>query len=424
MSKTPLNINVLEAARERLRIVFEDFPRVYVSFSGGKDSGVMLELAIEAARAAGRLPLDVLVVDLEAQYTHTMSYVERQLSRPEVRGWWVCLPLNLRNAVSQHQPFWMCWEPGQQEKWVRPMPTHEAVVNDPATLPFFRPGMEFEEFTPAFGEWFSRGERTACLVGIRTDESLNRFRTIARDDKERWRGYAWTTRLPGTEVYNAYPIYDWRTADIWTANGRFGWDYNRAYDLMHLAGLSIHQMRLCQPYGDDQRKGLWLYRVMEPDTWARVVARVEGANFGARYSSKGILGHLRVDLPEGHTWESYGRLLLRTMPPHLAAHYIGKINTYFRWWALHCGGRTQHQKVEAEDDRFDAMGIYINDVIPYDGYTGEGPDTPAWRDPPWKRICRVLLKNDYWCKGIGFQQTTREREALQRLALEAFHAAQ
>ena len=32
-------------------------------------------------------------------------------------------------------------------------------------------------------------------------------------------------------IYNAYPIYDWKTQDIWIANGKFGWTYNHLYDL-------------------------------------------------------------------------------------------------------------------------------------------------------------------------------------------------
>jgi predicted phosphoadenosine phosphosulfate sulfurtransferase len=42
--KIPLNQNVLEAALERITWTLETLPRVCVSFSGGKDSGLMLHL--------------------------------------------------------------------------------------------------------------------------------------------------------------------------------------------------------------------------------------------------------------------------------------------------------------------------------------------------------------------------------------------
>ena len=65
MPKTYTDKDVSTATTERLNFVFAEFEKVYVSFSGGEDSGVLLNLAIEAARRAGKLPLDVLLVDLE-----------------------------------------------------------------------------------------------------------------------------------------------------------------------------------------------------------------------------------------------------------------------------------------------------------------------------------------------------------------------
>ncbi len=391
------DVNVFDAARERLRRTFAEFPKVYCSFSGGKDSGVMLSMALDVAEEMGRLPLDVLTVDLEGQYQHTVDYVRRVMDDPRVRGWWVCLPLNLRNAVSQIQPSWRCWDRDAEDAWVREMPEHPAVVSDEGYFPFFRHGMEFEEFVPEFGEWLAQGERTACLVGIRADESLNRFRTVRNERKQTWKGLMWTTRVERDtgNVYNVYPHYDWRTRDIWIANGREGYDYNRIYDLMHLAGLTIHQMRLCQPYGDDQRKGLYLFKLLEPETWGKVVNRVEGANFGNRYSvsQSQILGNYRVHLPEGHTYKSYAKFLLATMPPYLSEHYRGKIFKFLNW----------HRK-----NRHKTGATHIPDAA--------DPRLEAKRKvASWRRIVKVLLKNDYWCKGLSFSQTKREMDRQAKL---------
>jgi predicted phosphoadenosine phosphosulfate sulfurtransferase len=388
VEKTPLKVSVLEAARARISELFDHFPNVIVSFSGGKDSGVLLNLAYEEAERRGRLPLHVLTLDLEAQYRNTHEYVERTFRREGITGHWVCLPLNLRNSVSQHQPFWTPWDPAAS--WVRPLPSHSSVVSDESYFPFFRRGMEFEEFVPAYLKWFveQRGP-TAQLVGIRADESLNRYRTIASSRKRMWEGKPWTT-LSCEGGFLAYPIYDWRTEDIWVANGKFGWDYNTTYDLMHRAGLRLSQMRLCQPYGDDQRRGLWLFKTLEPDTWGEIVARVQGANFGSRHAHSTLLAHRSAGLPEGMTWEDYSKFLLETMPPPLAQHYGGKILTFLKWWEDH--GYPEGIPDSAE------------------------PSLEAKRKvPSWRRIARVLLKNDYWCKGLSFSMTRREHD--RRLAL-------
>ena len=51
---------------------------------------------------------------------------------------------------------------------------------------------------------------------------------------------------------------------------------------MHKAGVKLSLQRICQPYGDDQRRGLWLFHLIEPETWAKVVARVNGAKVFAQ----------------------------------------------------------------------------------------------------------------------------------------------
>lgn len=382
--------NVYEAAVERFDYIYEHFDRVCVSFSNGKDSGVMLNLAIEAARRHGRLPVNALYIDFEAQYRHAIDFTRRMFDRPEVTGWWVCLPIHLRNAVSQFQPHWLCWDPDKRDAWVREFPDNPHVVTDEGYFPFFRRGMEFEEFVPEFARWFSGGKKTACCVGIRSDESLNRFRTIASHSKVTIDRLQWTTRLfpkeDDSEIYNCYPVYDWRVEDIWRANGKFGWDYNRIYDIMYLAGVPIHKMRLCQPYGDDQRQGLYLFKILEPETWAKVVNRVEGANFGNRYTEtdRTTLGNYRVNLPEGHTYESYAKFLLDNMPPYLAEHYREKIDKFLKWW--------EKEGVSSVPDYADLK------------------EEARKKVPSWRRICKVLLKNDYWCKGLSFSQTKREME--------------
>jgi len=334
-----------------------------------------MEEAVRRGRRVG-----VLFVDLEAQYSLTIKHIADCYRRYalQIEPFWVALPMHLRNAVSMYQPHWICWDPKCRDDWVRDPP--ETAIVDSETWAWFRPGMEFEEFVIEFGRWYSDGQPTACLVGIRTDESLNRYRSLA-GDKSTWEGLSWTT-WKGRALYNAYPIYDWRAEDIWTYHAQTGLPYNALYDRMHKAGLSIHEQRICQPYGDDQRKGLWLYQIIEPETWGRVLARVNGANSGALYAreSGNILGRLKIALPPGHTWESFAKLILETMPPHTREHYANKIAVFLKWW---------------QDRGFDGG---IPDVA-------DPNDESARKVPSWRRVCKALLRHDYWCKGLSFSQT-------------------
>lgn len=380
MPKKLLSLNVLDAAKERIAWTFDNFERVYVSFSGGKDSTVMLHLVADEARKRKR-NIGVLFIDLEGQYKLTIDHIQAcyDMYRDTIEPFWCCLPIHLRNAVSVYEPHWVCWQKSVEEKWIRTPP--QVAITDADLFPFFHDGMEFEEFVPLFGKWYGNGYSCACFVGIRADESLNRFRTVASESKIMKEGKPWTTEVL-SNVFNIYPIYDWKTADLWTYQAlNKHKPYNRLYDLMHKAGLTIAQMRICQPYGDDQRRGLWLFHLIEPETWSRVVARVNGANGGALYvqESGNINGYRKIVKPDGHTWESFAKLLVGSMPPKTKEHYENKVLLFRRWW----------------------MERGYEDGIPDEADARLEAEKKV---PSWRRVCKSLLRNDYWCKGLSFTQ--------------------
>lgn len=384
MPKYNLDINVYEAAVQRINYTFDNFKRIYLSFSAGKDSTVMLHLAMDIAKQRNR-KIGILIVDLEGQYKLTIEHILQctEMYKDYIELHWVCLPIHLRNAVSVYEPFWKCWDGEQKENWIRELPTNS--ISDPNYFPFFRDGMEFEEFVPEFGEWYSKGQLTACMVGIRSDESLNRYRTISSKKKIRFENKVYTTKITDN-VYNVYPIYDWKTEDIWIYhNKNRDKRYNELYELMHKAGLSIHQQRICQPYGDDQRRGLWLFHIIEPQTWAKVVARVNGANSGALYinESGSITGYNTISKPKNHTWKSFADLFLNSIPDKTKEHYLNKIYTFETWW------KERGYK---------------------DGIPDEAPYILESKKlaPSWRRVCKSLLRNDFWCKGLGFTQHKTE----------------
>lgn len=377
MGKKYIGIDVLTAARQRIAWVFDNFPCIYLSFSGGKDSTVMLHLVMDEAIQRDR-KVGLLFVDLEAQYRLTIDHVATcfEMYRDHIEPFWVTSPIALRNAVSMYQPKWMAWEPGKEKIWVRDKPAGS--ISD---FTFSWDGMEFEEFVPKFGKWYAEDKLCACFVGIRADESLNRYRTVASGKKQTIGGQQWTTWC-GETLYNAYPVYDWKTEDIWRYHARFPQKpYNKLYDRMHQAGLSVHQMRICQPYGDDQRRGLWLFHIIEPETWVKIISRVNGANSGALYVQEtgNVMGNIKISKPDGHTWESFARLLLSSMPEKSKNHFENKIAVFLKWYA----------------DR---------------GYPNGIPDEADFKDeaskkvPSWRRVCKALLRNDYWCKGLSFTQ--------------------
>ena len=151
-----------------------------------------------------------------------------------------------------------------------------------------------------------------------------------------------------------------------------------------MAGVKLSQQRLCQPYGDDQRRGLWLYHILEPETWYRVVARVNGANSGSLYIQENgnMTGYNKITKPDGHTWQSFCNLLLKTMPVKTRNHYILRFKKFISGWQ-------------------DRGYVIIPEEAPLE------LENACWA-PSWRRLCKVILRNDYWCKGLGQTQPKSE----------------
>lgn len=379
MPKIKLGMNVLQAAKDRINWTFDNFDKIYVSFSAGKDSGVMMHLVCEEARKRNR-KVGVFFLDWECQFTATIDFARLMFEEYKdcIIPYWIALPIKTWNACSQHEPEWTAWDETKKNLWVRQ--PESISITDTNKFPFWYEGIMFEEFVPTFGQWFAEGEKCACFVGIRTQESLNRFRAISRD-KPTYDGKKYTTNVVDN-VWNVYPIYDWDTSDIWKYHGKTAKPYNKLYDRMHQAGLSIHQMRICEPFGDESRKGLWLYQAIEPSIWARIVMRVNGANTGKMYSNErgNVMGNHTITLPAGHTWESFAKSILSSTPPKTREHYKNKIAVYIKWWL----SRGYPDGIPDEAD------LKIEN---------------AGKAPSWRRICKTLLRNDYWCKYLGFSPT-------------------
>jgi len=420
--KKILDTNVHEEAVSRIRYILDKFERVYVSFSGGKDSGVMLNLVVDELRAnyPGR-KVGIMILDNEANYTESLNFMHRiiKANLDILEVFWCCLPITLPCTVSSYEIDWQCWGTKDESRWIRPMPKESYIVNvNNHVFPFFRENIGYQEFWDEFGEWYSQGKECACLIGIRTHESLNRWRAIMNENKQTHGNHSWTKR--NTEhTYNCYPIYDWRTEDIWIANYRFEWDYNKLYDMFWKAGLSIHQMRVASPFMSESKSSLNLYRVIDPHVWVTLCARVNGANFVATYGKQ--LNYHSFKLPKGHTWKSFVKFLLDTLPDKSAVNFKQRFIQSIKYWgrigrglpqriideltkhniAHKLNGYTAHGskllqrvRIQSLPDHLDMLSCHNSDVA------------------SWKRLGITILKNDHTCKYIGLSPTKEQIERM------------
>lgn len=354
-------------------------------------------------------------MDYEIQYSMTIDYVDRVLeaNKDILEVYRVCVPFRVTTCTSMYQSYWRPWQEDLEGIWVRKMPKGCLTKE---TFPFYTPEMWDYEFQMHFAKWLHEkkdGVRACFLIGIRTQESFNRWRSIHLNRKyQMYHNYRWTSKI-GNDIFNAYPIYDWKTTDIWTANGKFGFDYNHLYDLYYKAGVNIERQRVASPFLCEAQESLKLYRVIDPNTWGRMIGRVNGVNFTGIYGGTRAMGWQTVRLPEGYTWKGFMQFLLSTLPEETRRNYLKKLTVSIEFWRTK-GGCLADETIQKLRD----AGVSIEVINTTNYKTNKKPvrmdylddiDIAEFREiPTYKRMCICILKNDHACKYMGFALNKEE----------------
>lgn len=309
--------DVYELAIERALHAYTLFDHMAVMFSGGKDSTATLHVALEAAKRLDRLPIDVVFFDEEAIPYQTEEYVRRVSEWPEVNLRWLCLPCKATNACSRAHPFWYHWAPEDEALWTRPLPP-EAILDIPGwpQVPPNDPERRWEHHE-ASGLLFPQDQygNVGMFMGIRAAESLQRTRAVTRRAVE---NYIIKNNCETSQgnIWKVYPVYDWQDSDVWTAPREFGWDYNRAYDVMEMAGVPVRTQRCSPAFGNEPLQKLWTYSVCFPELWDKMTHRVPGAASAGRYATTVLYGYRSRTLkPPDMEWEDFLMHYIDKFPP-------------------------------------------------------------------------------------------------------------
>lgn len=284
MQRITIDSDVLNAAIDRVKEVYEQGHRIVVSFSGGKDSTVLLEVCILAAAETGRLPVEVIMRDEEIMFPGTYEYAMRVAKRDEVNFTWLVANQPIINIYNRKEPYFWVFDPMlKPEQWVRTPPDFATFTNDKnielMTTPKRFPVIE--------------GQSLYAGIGLRVQESRGRLYGIFSSKSH-------ITKPNRYGVRNLRPIYDWTDGDVWKAIGDNGWDYNSAYNVLAKAGHKANELRIAPPtmnsYGARTLK-------TAADAWPRwfnkVCDRLPGVSAVVKFGMRAVTPARKL----GESWE-------------------------------------------------------------------------------------------------------------------------
>lgn len=299
LKKYNRNKDVLLASRERISMLFDNFETINVSISSGKDSTVLFWLALQEARKRDR-SIIAFFQDQEAEYAASVELIEIMMQEKNVIPAWYQVPIYMTNSTSYEDYFLYAWEEGQE--WVR----------EKHSLAIHSINEDYPKRFYSFFDWYEKKNTNAAyLIGIRADESLNRYRAVKK--KGGWNGLKWST-LKG-DVKKFYPIYDWGVYDIWRFIYDFNLPYNKIYDLMYKSNYSIYnRMRVSNLIHEKSYKSLEDLPKFEPETFNKLCKRISGISTAQRYASEKLI-FSNKQLPEHYNkWEDFKIFLLDNIP--------------------------------------------------------------------------------------------------------------
>jgi len=266
--KIYLNKTVLQAAKERISYLFDEFEEVIVSMSGGKDSTVCLELCFDVAKEKNKLPLKVMWIDQEAEWEGTVKYMSEVLTRDHIVPMWFQMPMVITNNATSYERFAHCWDHKNKHKWIHDQSEMSIKTNTYGT----------ERFHDLFGAILKKEyhNKKACYIaGVRAEENPKRAMVLTTGVT--YKGITWGKKLSKSH-FTFYPIYDWSYTDVWKYICENKFKYNRVYDEMFRYGLKVNEMRISNLHHETAIQHLTQVQEIEPQTWAKLQKRIDGAN--------------------------------------------------------------------------------------------------------------------------------------------------
>lgn len=280
--KRYIDSDVLTEAKKRIRHIIDAFDKVFVSFSGGKDSLTALHLVQEVYDELGiKEKIKVIFRDEELIPDSVIEFVQEYAESGRYDFYYYAVPLRSHKFILGKTYEYVQWDPNRPH--LRKPPPYAI------TLPAGDTRVFDQYTTDAFIAEGHKG-KIAFITGIRADESMTRLRASINKRNENY-----INATAAKNVMLCKPIYDWSQTDIFKYLYERQIRYCGVYDMELVNG---QQLRVATPLHAQQAKRLDKVATLDPVFYDQLMQLFPEMEVQSRY------------------WNEYDRAAVYDQYPH------------------------------------------------------------------------------------------------------------
>ena len=327
-------LNVFEASFDRLRSVFSSFSNIIIPLSGGKDSGVVLNLVIKYLKKYRKIKNNIIVyhLDYELQYTKTDRFIFDILFELKkvcsFDYYHICMPFKAECSLSYGQSFFRPWELDKKDIWIRKLPKNSINIFN-HNFDFWNEDLTDYDFNLLFLKWLYEkysSNNSVVLSGFRLNELEEDYKDIF--DKGVLKNQNLYLKKIYNDLYFSYLLYEWSLEDIWVATFKYDFLYNQIYEDFYILGVDLKKMKEASSFNSNVLFLLKYLKQVDPFLWERANKRVSGVEFATLFYETKAFGNDDF-LPRGYNYLKYLNFLLNSLDEDLRNNFLSKFKILF-----------------------------------------------------------------------------------------------